>query len=194
MRSATIARKTAETEIFLTLNLDGTGIFKGGSGVGFFDHMLNSLAVHSGFDLSLDCTGDLQVDCHHTIEDIGIVLGKAISQALGDKAGILRYGTSFIPMDEALARTVVDVSGRPFLVFEAAFTDSRVGDMDSCMTKEFFRAVAFNAGLTLHMALLYGENTHHGIEALFKAFAHAMKEAVSFSESGEVLSAKGALE
>ena len=179
MRTSTVARKTKETDIFLTLNLDGTGNFKGGSGIGFFDHMLNSFAVHSGFDLSLDCTGDLQVDCHH---------------ALGEKAGILRYGDSLIPMDEALARAVIDVSGRPFLVFSADFSDGRVGDMDSCMVKEFFRAVAFNAGLTLHLSLLYGENTHHGIEALFKAFAHALKESVSFSSDGGVLSAKGALE
>ena len=194
MRTSTVARKTKETDIFLTLNLDGTGNFKGGSGIGFFDHMLNSFAVHSGFDLSLDCTGDLQVDCHHTIEDIGIVLGKALGEALGQKAGILRYGDSLIPMDEALARAVIDVSGRPFLVFSADFSDGRVGDMDSCMVKEFFRAVAFNAGLTLHLSLLYGENTHHGIEALFKAFAHALKESVSFSSDGGVLSAKGALE
>ena len=194
MRTSTVARKTKETDIFLTLNLDGTGNFKGGSGIGFFDHMLNSFAVHSGFDLSLDCTGDLQVDCHHTSKDIGIVLGKALGEALGEKAGILRYGDSLIPMDEALARAVIDVSGRPFLVFSADFSDGRVGDMDSCMVKEFFRAVAFNAGLTLHLSLLYGENTHHGIEALFKAFAHALKESVSFSSDGGVLSAKGALE
>ena len=167
MRTSTVARKTKETDIFLTLNLDGTGNFKGGSGIGFFDHMLNSFAVHSGFDLSLDCTGDLQVDCHHTIEDIGIVLGKALGEALGEKAGILRYGDSLIPMDEALARAVIDVSGRPFLVFSADFSDGRVGDMDSCMVKEFFRAVAFNAGLTLHLSLLYGENTHHGIGFFF---------------------------
>lgn len=194
MRISTISRKTKETDIFLTLNLDGSGTFKGGSGVGFFDHMLNSFAVHSGFDLSLDCTGDLQVDCHHTIEDIGIVLGKALGEALGDKAGIARYGTSMIPMDEALARAVVDVSGRPYLVFDAEFADAKIGDMDSCMSKEFFRAVAFHAGLTLHMSLLYGENTHHSTEALFKAFAHALSDAVSFSEDRGVLSAKGALE
>lgn len=193
MRNATISRKTKETDIFLTLNLDGTGNFKGGSGIGFFDHMLNSLAVHSGFDISLDCTGDLEVDCHHTIEDVGIVFGKALFEALGEKKGIVRYGSALIPMDEALSRAVVDVSGRPYFVFDASFADGKVGDMDSCMVKEFFRSVAVNAGLTLHMALLYGENTHHCIEALFKAFAHAMKDAVSFSENGGVLSAKGAL-
>ena len=193
-RTAEIKRKTKETDIALTFAIDGTGKGEIASGIGFFDHMLEGFARHGFFDLTLSVNGDLHVDGHHTVEDTGIVLGKAIRKAVGDKRGIARFGSKMIPMDEALARAVIDVSGRPFLVFSADFSDGRVGDMDSCMVKEFFRAVAFNAGLTLHLSLLYGENTHHGIEALFKAFAHALKESVSFSSDGGVLSAKGALE
>lgn len=192
MRSATLNRITSETDISLSLSLDGAGSFTGSSGIGFFDHMLHAFAVHSGFDLALRASGDLQVDCHHTVEDIGIVLGQAFAQALGDKSGLARYGSFYIPMDEALAFCALDISGRPYLVFDAAFTNQSVGAFDCCMTGEFFRAFAMNAGVTLHLRLLYGENDHHKIEALFKAFAHAAKEAVRRTGGG-VLSSKGVL-
>ena len=193
MRQDFINRQTGETRISVNLNLDGTGSFDGSSGVGFFDHMLNSFSVHGGFDLVLSAKGDLNVDCHHTIEDIGIVLGQAFRGALGDKAGITRFGTALIPMDESLAQAAVDISGRPYLVFNAKFPEERVGEMDTCMVVEFFRAFAFNAGITLHLNLLYGDNSHHEIEAIFKAAAHALKTAVSISGE-EVLSTKGVLE
>ena len=193
MRQEFINRQTAETRISINLSLDGTGSFDGSSGVGFFDHMLNSFAVHGGFDIVLSAKGDLNVDCHHTVEDIGIVLGKAFSGALSDKNGIARFGSCAIPMDEALARAVVDISGRPYLVFDAQFEDCKVGEFDTCLTEEFFRAFAFNAGITLHLALLYGKNSHHCIEALFKACAHALKNAVKKDGDG-VLSTKDVIE
>ena len=193
MRQEFINRQTAETRISINLSLDGTGSFDGSSGIGFFDHMLNSFAVHGGFDIVLSAKGDLHVDCHHTVEDIGIVLGKAFGGALGDKRGIARFGSSAIPMDEALARAVVDISGRPYLVFDANFEEEKVGEFDTCMTEEFFRAFAFNAGMTLHMSLLYGKNSHHCIEALFKAAAHALKTAIKI-EGDTILSAKDVLE
>ena len=193
MRQEFINRQTAETRISINLSVDGTGSFDGSSGIGFFDHMLNSFAVHGGFDIVLSAKGDLNVDCHHTVEDIGIVLGKAFYGALGDKRGIARFGSSAIPMDEALARAVVDISGRPYLVFDAKFEEATVGEFDTCMTEEFFRAFAFNAGITLHMSLLYGKNSHQCIEALFKAAAHALKTAVKI-EGDTILSAKDVLE
>jgi len=193
VRQEFINRQTAETRISINLSLDGTGSFDGSSGIGFFDHMLNSFAVHGGFDIVLSAKGDLHVDCHHTVEDIGIVLGKAFNGALGDKRGIARFGSSAIPMDEALARAVVDISGRPYLVFDANFEEEKVGEFDTCMTEEFFRAFAFNAGMTLHMSLLYGKNSHHCIEALFKAVAHALKTAIKI-EGDTILSAKDVLE
>ncbi|MBO5036007.1 MAG: imidazoleglycerol-phosphate dehydratase HisB [Clostridia bacterium] len=193
MRQEFINRQTAETRISINLSLDGTGSFDGSSGIGFFDHMLNSFAVHGGFDIVLSAKGDLHVDCHHTVEDIGIVLGKAFNGALGDKRGIARFGSSAIPMDEALARAVVDISGRPYLVFDANFEEEKVGEFDTCMTEEFFRAFAFNAGMTLHMSLLYGKNSHHCIEALYKAVAHALKTAIKI-EGDTILSAKDVLE
>ena len=193
MRQEFINRQTAETRISINLSLDGTGSFDGSSGIGFFDHMLNSFAVHGGFDIVLSAKGDLHVDCHHTVEDIGIVLGKAFNGALGDKRGIARFGSSAIPMDEALARAVVDISGRPYIVFDANFEEEKVGEFDTCMTEEFFRAFAFNAGMTLHMSLLYGKNSHHCIEALFKAVAHALKTAIKI-EGDTILSAKDVLE
>ena len=191
MRTAEIKRKTKETDISLKLTLEG-GDRKIDTGIGFFDHMLEAFAVHSGFDLTLNMTGDLQVDCHHSIEDAGIVLGQAFSKVLGDKSSIARYGSFFIPMDETLAFCAVDISGRPFLVFDCAFTNQSVGAFDCCMTGEFFRALAFGAGMTLHLRVLYGENDHHRIEALFKAAAHALKEAV-VPRDGGVLSSKGGL-
>lgn len=194
MRTATVNRETRETRIQLTLHLDGSGRTDIHSGVGFFDHMLTALAVHGGWDLTLGCQGDLEVDCHHTVEDIGIVLGKAFAQCIGDKKGIRRYGSSAIPMDEALAECVLDISGRPYLVFNAGFTNERIGAMDCCMVEEFFRAFAFNAGITLHVNLRYGANDHHRAEAIFKAVAHALKEAAAQGVDGQILSTKGALD
>lgn len=193
MREARIKRKTRETDIDLSVCLDG-GAVAIDTGIGFFDHMMTAFATHGGFGLCVKTKGDLQVDCHHTIEDTGIVLGKAIAQALGEKQGIQRFGSFYIPMDETLAFAAVDVSGRPFLVFEAQFPEERVGSFDSCMTEEFMRALALHAGLTLHAKALYGKNSHHMIEALFKAVAHALRLAVSENQSGQVLSTKGILE
>lgn len=193
MRTSEINRKTKETDISVTLALDGSGTADIRTGIGFFDHMLTALAVHGGFDLTVRCAGDLNVDGHHSVEDVGICLGKALAQALGDKAGIVRYGSAVIPMDEALGFCAVDVSGRPFLVFNAAFTGERIGDYETCLTEEFMRAFAFNAGITLHLKAEYGKNDHHITEALFKALAHALKQAVSQNADGAALSTKGVL-
>lgn len=192
MREGYIKRETRETNIELTLNVDGQGKNRIDTGVGFFDHMLTAFSVHSSFDLTLTCRGDLNVDCHHSVEDVGIALGKAFAETLSDKAGIARYGNFTIPMDEALASCCVDISGRPYLVFNAEFGDYRLGDMDSAMVEEFFRAFAMNAMVTLHINVLYGKNDHHKAEAIFKAFAHALKMAVKL-EGGGVLSSKGSL-
>ena len=191
MRKAEIARKTKETDITLTLDLDG-GNRQIDTGIGFFDHMLNSFAVHGGFGLSIRCKGDLQVDGHHTVEDCGIVLGQAIAQCLGDKAGIARFGQAFVPMDEALGFCALDISGRPYLVFDAPMPQPMCGQYDTCLTVEFMRALSVNAGLTLHLKAEYGDNAHHITEALFKALARALKQAVA-QTGGGVLSAKGVL-
>lgn len=193
MRTAQISRKTKETDIEIFVRLDGEGRVNIDTGIGFFDHMLTAFGVHSGIDLDVRCKGDLYVDAHHSVEDTGICLGKAFAEALGDKAGISRYGTAFVPMDESLCFCSLDISGRPFLVFSADFSDDRVGEFDTCLTEEFFRAFAFNAGITLHINELYGKNDHHIIEAMFKACAHALKDAVKLS-GGAVLSTKGVLE
>ena len=190
-RAAEIKRRTGETDISVKLQLDG-GNVDISTGIGFFDHMLSSFAVHGGFGLEIKVDGDLHVDGHHTVEDAGIVLGQAFGKALEDRSSINRYGSFYIPMDESLAFSAVDISGRPFLVFNAQFNEERCGDYDSCLTEEFFRAFAFNAGITLHMSVLYGKNTHHMVEALFKAAAHAMRVAVTPSGNG-VLSTKGVL-
>lgn len=190
-RTAQVTRTSKETDITAFVSLDG-GPVKVETGIGFFDHMLTALAVHGGFGLSLHAEGDLYVDCHHTIEDTGIVLGKAFGQALGDKGGICRFGSFFIPMDEALAFASVDISGRPYLVFQGEFPEERVGDFDTCMTEEFFRAFAVNSGMTLHLRVEYGKNSHHMIEALFKAAAHALRLAMA-PNNGGVLSTKGML-
>jgi imidazoleglycerol-phosphate dehydratase len=190
MSAVTVNRTTKETDIALTLDLAG-GQVKVASGIGFFDHMLTALAVHAGWGLEVTCKGDLDVDGHHSVEDIGIVLGQAFAKAV-DKAGIARYGTAFIPMDEALARCVVDISGRPFLVFRAELSAPMVGGFDTQLTQEFFRAFAMNAGITLHLELLYGTNAHHQIEGLFKACAHALAQALEVRQGG-VLSTKGVL-
>lgn len=191
MRTATRARKTRETEISVALCLDG-GKADISTGIGFFDHMLNSFALHGGFGLSVCAKGDLEVDCHHTVEDTGIVLGSAFAEALGDRSGIARFGSFFAPMDEALAFAAADISGRPHLVFRADFAQERIGGYDTCMTEEFFRALAFQAGVTLHARVEYGANAHHQTEALFKAVAHALRIAAA-PNGGEVLSTKGSL-
>ena len=192
-RKAEIARKTKETDITVKLELDGKGKPDIDTGIGFFDHMLTALCVHGGFDMTVKCKGDLNVDGHHSVEDVGIVLGKAFAEALGDKAGIMRYGSAFIPMDEALGFCALDISARPFLVFNAKFTNERIGDYESCLTEEFMRAFAFNAGITLHLREEYGSNDHHITEALFKALAHALKQAVAKNTDGKALSTKGTL-
>ena len=191
MRKAEIARKTKETDITLTLDLDG-GNRQIDTGIGFFDHMLGAFAVHGGFGLSIRCKGDLQVDGHHTVEDCGIVLGQAIAQCLGDKAGIARFGQAFVPMDEALGFCALDISGRPYLVFDAPMPQPMCGQYDTCLTVEFMRALAVNAGLTLHLKCEYGDNAHHITEALYKALARALRQAVAVTGGG-VLSAKGVL-
>lgn len=191
MRSAELNRKTKETDISVKLDLDG-GAADISTGIGFFDHMLTALAVHGGMGLTVKAEGDLNVDGHHTVEDVGIVLGMAFKEAIGDKKGIARYGTAFIPMDEALGFASVDISGRPFLVFDAEFPEEKIGDFDSCLAEEFFRAFAFNAGMTVHLKCVYGKNSHHIAEALFKACAHALKSARAVS-GNEVLSTKGVI-
>lgn len=193
-RSAEIQRKTNETDIAMSLNIDGSGKADINTGIGFFDHMLNSFARHGFFDLSLKVKGDLYVDSHHTIEDTGIVLGEAIKKALNDKKGIKRYGYFILPMDETLVLTSLDLSGRPYLVFDAEFSTDRVGDYDTEMVKEFFYAVSYAAGMNLHIKVLSGSNNHHIIEGIYKAFAKALDEATSFdARIIDVLSTKGSL-
>ncbi len=192
MRTGTVTRQTKETSISVTVDLDG-GAVSVDTGIGFFDHMLTAFAVHGGFGLTVKAVGDLYVDCHHTIEDTGIVLGKAFNQALGDKAGIARFGSFYVPMDEALAFCALDISGRPFLVFDAMFPEERTGTYDSCMTEEFMRAFAYNCGITLHIRSCYGKNSHHITEAIYKSVAHAMRLATVVSNSGQPLSTKGVL-
>lgn len=191
MREAKVCRKTKETDIELKLNLDG-GAVSISTGVGFFDHMLTAFAAHGGFGLDIRAEGDLQVDCHHTVEDVGIVLGKAFAQAIGDKVGIERFGCAKVPMDEALVEASLDISARPFLIYNAHMPQEKIGDYDSCMTVEFMRAFAFNAGLTLHINEQYGDNAHHITEAMFKAVARALKVAVKVTGC-ELPSTKGAL-
>ena len=193
-RRAEIERKTAETQISIKLNLDGEGTCDIATGIGFLDHMLTLLAKHSFMDLTVKAKGDLEVDSHHTVEDIGIVLGEALREALGDKAGIHRYGNCFIPMDETLAQVCLDFSGRPFLAFGAEIPKIRLENYDTEMTEEFFRAVAVHCGLTLHIRVLYGSNVHHIIEAIFKAFARAVAEAAAVDPRVKgVMSSKGVL-
>ncbi len=192
MRVSSQKRKTKETDIELQLSLDG-GEVDISTGIGFFDHMLNAFAVHGGFGLKLRVSGDLEVDCHHTVEDTGIVLGMAFAQAIGEKKGIARFGHFYVPMDEALAFCAADFSGRGLLVFQAAFAQERVGKFDTCMTEEFFRAFAVQAGLTLHIQVPYGSNSHHEIEGIFKAVGHALRIAVKQNGFQQPLSTKGVL-
>ncbi len=193
-RTIELTRKTKETEIKISLNLDGKGESRVGTGIGFFDHMLEGFSRHGFFDLALEIKGDLEVDGHHSVEDAGIVLGQAIRDALGDKKGICRYGSCILPMDDALALCAVDLCGRPFFDFDCTFTAQRVGALDTELVREFFYAVSYSAGMNLHIKMLSGVNNHHMIEAVFKAFARALDQAVrKDARITDVLSTKGSL-
>lgn len=193
-RSAKVLRKTGETDIDLTICLDGNGHTDIDSGIGFFDHMLTLFTVHGHFDMVISCNGDINVDGHHSVEDIGIALGQAVKEALGDKAGINRYGTFFMPMDESLILVSMDISNRPYLVYDGGEMAPMIGDYDTELTEEFLRAFAFNAGITLHVKVLYGKNSHHKVEGIFKALGHALHIALSKNpEVQGVLSTKGML-
>jgi imidazoleglycerol-phosphate dehydratase len=194
-RRASVTRRTKETAITASVDLDGTGDFKIATGVGFLDHMIEQLARHSLIDITLKAEGDLHIDQHHTTEDSGIVLGQAVARALGDKKGIARYGSAYLPMDETLTRVAVDVSGRPYLMWKVAFTRSKIGEMDTELFREWFQAFAQHAGLTLHVETLYGENSHHIAETCYKALARALRQAIAIDErqSGRVPSTKGQL-
>ncbi|HRI88606.1 MAG TPA: imidazoleglycerol-phosphate dehydratase HisB [Candidatus Hydrogenedentes bacterium] len=194
-RKADISRETAETKIKLAINIDGTGTIDASTGIGFFDHMLTHIAKHGLFDLTVDAKGDLEIDAHHTVEDVGICLGKAVAQALGEMKGIARFGHAVVPMDEALAEVAIDFSGRPFLVFEADLPRGKVGEFDSELAEEFFRAFAVNSRTSLHIVLRYGSNLHHCIEGIFKAFARALDRATQLDPRVTgVPSTKGMLE
>lgn len=194
-RQARIERKTKETDIVLHLNIDGTGASKIETGIPFFGHMLEAFSKHGLMDLTVDATGDLEVDLHHTVEDVGIVLGRALREALGDRAGIVRYGTAAIPMDEALVSSAVDISGRPFIVFNVPLRRTRISNMDLDLIEDFFRAFAFNAELNLHVNMHYGQNLHHIVEAVFKAVGRALAQATRLDPriAGVVPSTKGSL-
>lgn len=194
MRTAELSRKTGETQIFLALNLDDETTIDIQTGVPFFDHMLHLFAKHGRFGLIVKAEGDIEVDAHHTVEDIGIVLGQCLKDALGDKSQIVRYGTQFVPMDEALGQVSIDLSGRSYLVFDANFSNPKLGLFDTELVLEFFQAVTFNAEMNCHVKVLYGTNTHHKIEALFKAFGRALREAITIDTSiNGVNSTKGSL-
>jgi imidazoleglycerol-phosphate dehydratase len=194
-RTATVNRRTKETKISATVDLDGSGAYDVSTGVGFLDHMIEQLARHSLIDISLKADGDLHIDQHHTTEDAGIVLGQAFAQALGDKAGITRYGACYLPMDETLTRVALDVSGRPYLVWDVDFTRTKIGEMDTELFREWFQAFAQHAGITLHVENLYGENSHHIAETCYKALARALRQAIAIDprQSGRVPSTKGQL-
>ncbi|MDD6632149.1 MAG: imidazoleglycerol-phosphate dehydratase HisB [Lachnobacterium sp.] len=193
-RIANIQRKTKETDISARFNIDGTGSSTINTGIGFFNHMLAGFAKHGFFDLNLNCEGDLAVDCHHTIEDCGIVLGNAVKEAIGDKKGIKRFGSCILPMDETLVLCAIDLSGRPYLVFDGEFTTDRVGYMDTEMVKEFFYAISYSAEMNLHIKVLNSGNNHHMIEAMFKSFARALDEATTLDPRiTDVMSTKGSL-
>ena len=195
MRTGRIARKTQETDILVELNLDGSGQYQVATGIGFLDHMIEQFSRHSAIDLVCRVEGDLHVDQHHTTEDSAIAIGQAITQALGEKRGIVRYGSAYSPMDETLARVALDLSGRPFLVWKAGFTQPRLGEMDTELIEHWFHSIAQAAGITLHVELLYGQNNHHVCEAIFKGFARAMRQAVSIDarQAHAVPSTKGVL-
>ena len=195
MRQASVARKTKETEISVTVNLDGTGTYSVSTGIGFLDHMMEQLSRHSMIDLGVKADGDLHIDYHHTTEDTGIVIGEAVKQALGDRAGITRYGSALVPLDEALTRVAVDCSNRPYLVWKVDFSRPKLGEMDTELFREWFQAFAQAAGLTMHVDNLYGENNHHIVESSFKALARALRQAVTIDPraEGDVPSTKGTL-
>jgi imidazoleglycerol-phosphate dehydratase len=195
MREAQVSRKTAETDVFVKINLDGTGVNEISTGIGFLDHMLVLFAKHGRFDLTVKCDGDLEVDGHHTTEDIGIALGQAFKEALGDKKGIKRYGSTILPMDEALILTAVDISGRPYLRYRMRIPAPMIGDFDTELLREFVIAFAFNAGITLHIRRLDGVNSHHIVEGTFKSLARTMRKAVAIDEEAkdEIPSTKGVL-
>jgi imidazoleglycerol-phosphate dehydratase len=195
MRRATIARKTAETEISVSLDLDGSGRHDNRTGVGFFDHMLDQLARHAQLDMEIRCDGDLEIDDHHSVEDVGIALGQALAEALGDKAGIRRYGACLLPMDDALVRAALDLSGRPYLCWEVPFTAPAIGRFDTELVREFFQALSTHGGITLHVDALRGINAHHVAEAAFKAVARALRDAVEMDprQAGAIPSTKGTL-
>jgi imidazoleglycerol-phosphate dehydratase len=195
MRKGAVTRKTNETEIVVEVDLDGAGLGKIATGVGFFDHMLDQLARHSLVDITVSAKGDLQIDDHHTVEDVGIALGQALKQALGDKRGLTRYADCLLPMDETLTRVALDVSGRPFLVFRADFPTAKIGAFDTELVREFFQALAINAGLTLHIETLYGANSHHIAESCFKGVAKALGAALAIDtrQASRIPSTKGAL-
>lgn len=192
MRTAQCHRKTLETDIQVSVNIDGTGLSEISTGIGFMDHMLTLLAFHSKMDLTIQCVGDLTVDGHHTIEDVGLLLGSALKEALGDRIGIERYGSCFLPMDETLSRVVLDISNRPLLVYNVGFERFDLGSLDVQNIKEFFKSISQTLGMTLHLEVLYGENDHHKAEALFKGFGRAFKEAVKITGTG-ISSSKGVL-
>jgi imidazoleglycerol-phosphate dehydratase len=192
MSESKIERKTKETDISVALDIYGGGDADVDTGIGFFDHMLTALAVHAGWNMTLRAKGDLKVDGHHTVEDVGIAIGQALKEALGDKSGVARYGHFTLPMDESLATASLDLAGRAYLVFEANFRPEPIGELDPALIAEFFRAFAFNAEITLHARVIYGVNDHHKAEALFKAIAHALRRATAKTEGG-VLSSKGVL-
>ena len=192
MRTATVERQTKETTVTVTINIDGSKKISINTGIGLFDHMLTLFAFHGGLDLEVSCTGDLHVDCHHTVEDVGLALGQAFRQALGANPVIKRYGRSYIPMDESLSRAVVDVSDRPYLVFKISFTQYKVGELETETVKEFFKAFVQESRITLHIETLYGENNHHIVESVFKSFAKALCEACRMVK-GEIPSTKGVL-
>lgn len=194
-RTASQSRKTSETEIDVSVNVDGTGTYDIKTGVGFFDHMLEQLARHSGMDFKIRANGDLHIDDHHTVEDVGIALGMALNEALGDRAGITRYGSADLPMDETLSRAAIDVSGRPFLVWRVAFNAPKIGTFDTELVREFFQALAMNGRITLHVEGVYGDNNHHIAESIFKAVARALRVATAMDsrETGKIPSTKGTL-
>lgn len=195
MRTASLRRTTSETDVAIRLNLDGTGARRITTGIGFFDHMLEQLARHSLIDLEIETKGDLHIDAHHTVEDTGLALGSALAEALGDRAGITRYAHAYVPMDETLTRVALDISGRPWLVWNTSFSQPRLGEMDTELFREFFHALAQTAGLTLHVETLYGRNNHHIVESCFKGLARALKGAVAIDprQAGVIPSTKGTL-
>lgn len=195
MRKATIERNTKETQISATVNLDGTGVYTVSTGIGFLDHMMEQLSRHSLMDLNLQAKGDLHIDFHHTTEDTGIAIGQAVAKALGDMRGITRYACAMIPMDETLSRVTIDLSGRPYFIWKVNFTKPKLGEMDTELFREWFQAFAFNAGMTLHIENLYGENNHHIVESCFKGLARALREAVTIDarKANDIPSTKGKL-